>query len=537
VSLPNNKQEELFTATNELIGFLPEDDPMVIFSRKIFVAFKDEDFTEYYSPKGRNAKSPALLACVTLLQYRENLSDTETAEACVRRLDWKIALHLPLLENTSFDPSTLCYFRRRLKEHDASSCIFDKIIQLAKQEGFIKRSTKQRIDATHIISHVNRISTTDLLFRAVQCVVEEIEKVDVEFYESRLPEYIKERYRKRFSSFGMSKEKRADKLSEIVEDGLYIKSLVEQCNFSKLSALKQLAIMETIFDENVVIREKTVDEKVFLEAEEISCPKQSIFDPRDTSLQLGRKGKKSWVGSKCHIVETAKKGEINFITNMIYQPANEDDSRIHEEVREGNNQRDLQPEKLFADSNYINGSAIKKYQENKQVLMGYMQGDNSKKPDAFKLAQFDIDLELLKSICPAGKESLQGRFGKDGRITISFSKSICKGCAFFDDCVGKTKAGVRILKVSPHHQYLLRRREEQKSEQFRQEMRVRAQIEGTISEAVRFMGFRYTKYKRKDGHHFQFYLTGAALNVKRLIKAIINGNRVNKSPEILPLVN
>lgn len=34
----------------------------------------------------------------------------------------------------------------------------------------------QRVDATHVVSHVNRISTTDLLFRTVRCVVEEIEK-------------------------------------------------------------------------------------------------------------------------------------------------------------------------------------------------------------------------------------------------------------------------------------------------------------------------------------------------------------------------
>lgn len=256
MSLPNNLQDELFTATNELPDFLPEDDLMMIFSRIIYPGFNDKDFTDCYSTKGRNAISPAFLACVTLLQFRENLSDTETAEAVVRRLDWKIALHLPVLKNVSFDPSTLCYFRKRLKENNKMCLIFDKIINLAQENGFIKKRSRQRIDATHIISHVNRISTTDLLFRTVKCVVEEIEKQDREYYEQEIPEYIKERYSQRFSSFGMSKDKRADKQAEIVEDGLYLKALIEKYPPQNMAELKQLSIMETIFDENVRIKKK-----------------------------------------------------------------------------------------------------------------------------------------------------------------------------------------------------------------------------------------------------------------------------------------
>ncbi len=67
--------------------------------------------------------------------------------------------------------------------------------------------------------------------------------------------------------------------------------------------------METIFEENVVVTEKSVSDKVVLEVEEITRPKQTIFDPRDTSIQLGGKGKTSWVGSTCRIVETAEPGK------------------------------------------------------------------------------------------------------------------------------------------------------------------------------------------------------------------------------------
>jgi hypothetical protein len=55
--------------------------------------------------------------------------------------------------------------------------------------------------------------------------------------------------------------------------------------------MKQLTIMETIFGENVRINEKEIDNKVFIEVVEIERTKQMIFDPRDTSVKLGKKEK------------------------------------------------------------------------------------------------------------------------------------------------------------------------------------------------------------------------------------------------------
>lgn len=291
MSIPESSQDALFAAANELPDLLPEDDPMMIFSHTIYPLFRDRDFEACYSQAGRPAISPAFLACTTLLQFRENLSDSETAAAVVRQLDWKIALHLPVWENTSFDPSTLCYFRRRLKESGKMRLIFDKTVEVAQKYGFIRKNTNQRVDATHAISQVNRISTTDLLFRAVRCLMEEIEKLAKDVHRDYVPEYLKERYGNGFSSFGMSKEKRYERQAEIVEDGFLLKSILEvQCG-DDIEEFKQLVIMETIFEENVVIKKKTISEKVVIETEEVRSPKPTIFDPRDESLKLGRKGK------------------------------------------------------------------------------------------------------------------------------------------------------------------------------------------------------------------------------------------------------
>ena len=300
MTLKIDEEDNLFGAHITMKDFLPDYDPMVVFSKEIYPMFNDKDFEEIYSKIGRGAKSPSFLTMVTLLQYRENMSDEEAAEACVKRIDWKIALHLPFDAKEQFESSTLCRFRRRLKENEKCSIAFDKILEGIKNKGFIKKNTSQRIDATHIVSHINRISTTDLLFRAVKCVVEKIRKKDISFYEESVPEDIKERYEGKFSSFGMSKEKRADKMAEIVEDGLYLKKILTGDKDIDISNFRQLAIMETIFEENVVITKKEINSRIFIDVDEIKSPKQTIFDPRDTSLKMGIKGKVHIPAQTCH---------------------------------------------------------------------------------------------------------------------------------------------------------------------------------------------------------------------------------------------
>ena len=54
--------------------------------------FADEAFIELYPGLGQPAESPARLALVTVMQYMENLTDRQAADAVRGRIDWKYAL-------------------------------------------------------------------------------------------------------------------------------------------------------------------------------------------------------------------------------------------------------------------------------------------------------------------------------------------------------------------------------------------------------------------------------------------------------------
>src|SRR5688572_4712032 len=63
--------------------------------------YSEEQFASLYSAEGQPALSPWRLALVSIMQFAENLSDRQAAEAVRGRIDWKYALSLELT-NTGF---------------------------------------------------------------------------------------------------------------------------------------------------------------------------------------------------------------------------------------------------------------------------------------------------------------------------------------------------------------------------------------------------------------------------------------------------
>ncbi len=58
--------------------------------------FGDADFANLFSKTGQPAIPPWQLALVTVMQFRENLSDRQAADAVRSRIDWKYLLGLEL---------------------------------------------------------------------------------------------------------------------------------------------------------------------------------------------------------------------------------------------------------------------------------------------------------------------------------------------------------------------------------------------------------------------------------------------------------
>jgi transposase len=101
-------------------------------------------------------------------------------------------------------------------------------------------------------------------------------------------------------------------------------------------------------------------------------------------------------------------------------------------------------------------------------------------------------------------------------IKIKFSTKDCQGCPSRSRCTQSIRHTRRTVTIRPREQYeaLKQRREQEETKEFQQIYARRAGIEGTISQGVRTMGLRRSRYIRQEKTHLQ-HVTAAALNFVR----------------------
>ena len=122
--------------------------------------YQDEQFAALYPVEGQPAYAPWRLAVVTVLQYAENLTDRQAANAVRERLDWKYSLGLELTD-PGFDFSLLSEFRRRLVDEGAQTLLLERLLEVCQQRGWLKAGGKQRTDSTHVLARVRSLSNLE----------------------------------------------------------------------------------------------------------------------------------------------------------------------------------------------------------------------------------------------------------------------------------------------------------------------------------------------------------------------------------------
>jgi transposase len=126
------------------------------------VFYNDEEFAELYPDRGQSAIPPWRLVMILIMQFMENLSDRQAADAVRGRIDWKYALSLEL-EDDGFDFSILSEFRDRDLEGDREKQILDKMLSKFGELGLLKARGKARTDSTHILAAVRELTRLEHL--------------------------------------------------------------------------------------------------------------------------------------------------------------------------------------------------------------------------------------------------------------------------------------------------------------------------------------------------------------------------------------
>ena len=183
----------------------PKGNPSLTWRDQLGTMFQDDDFADLYPDQGQPALTPWRLALVTIMQFRETLSDRQAAEAVRARIDWKYFLGLELTD-AGFDFSVLSEFRDRLLAGSAEERLLDKWLERSKAHGLLKSRGQQRTDSTHVLAAIRGLNRLELVGETLRAALNELASVAPEWLQNLVPLEWYERYSKRIEDTRLPRE-------------------------------------------------------------------------------------------------------------------------------------------------------------------------------------------------------------------------------------------------------------------------------------------------------------------------------------------
>ena len=109
---------------------------------------------------------------LTLMQFREGLSDRQATEAVRTRIGWKYLLALDLAD-PGFDHSVPREFRAHLLEHQAGERLLARVLEA----GLLKARGRQRTDSRHVLAAARDLNRVELRAETLRAALNAIPAV------------------------------------------------------------------------------------------------------------------------------------------------------------------------------------------------------------------------------------------------------------------------------------------------------------------------------------------------------------------------
>ena len=488
--------------------------------------YNDEDFAQLYSLEGQPALRPWHLALVCVMQYMANLSDRGAVEAVAARIDWKYALGLKLTD-PGFDFSVLSLFRSRLLSGSKEQLLLDGLLERCQQLKLLKAKGKARTDSTHILAAIRNLNRLECVGETLRSALNALAIVAPDWLSNIVEKDWFDRYSKPVEESRLPRgtEARNDYAQTIGRDGMRILEVVYDEPTTPLW-LREIPAVETL--RRTWIQQYWIDDGQLHWRTHQDLPPSGgrSNSPYDTQARYGNKRHTTWVGYKVHLTETCENNQVHLITNVQTTEAHLTDVDQTESIHQSLADKGLLPNQHLVDAGYVDGTLLVSSQKKHQIeLIGPVRDNvswQSKNPDAYDLSRFKIHWKTRKATCPQGVKSTKTWTVHQDQwsntvISIKFPRKACRECQFRHLCT-RSKTEPRAIKLRPkdEHQAIVKRRKQQESQRWLKQYDRRAGVEGTISQGVRRLGLRHSRYVGLNKVHLQHILTATAMNAIRL---------------------
>ena len=205
-------------------AILPHGNRYLLLRDERGTIYSDELFADVYPRLGQPGEQPWRLALVTVMQFMENYTDRQAAEAVRLRIDWKYVLSLALTD-PGFDFSVLSEFRTRLLESEQGERLLSALLEQCRARGWLKARGKQRTDLTHVLAAIRTINRLECAGETLRAALNDLAVVAPDWVRSQVPSEWHERYDSRIEEYQLPKEatKRQAMAQQIGADGWHLR--------------------------------------------------------------------------------------------------------------------------------------------------------------------------------------------------------------------------------------------------------------------------------------------------------------------------
>ncbi len=313
--------------------------------------YDDTLFADLFPQRGQAAQAPWQLALVTLLQFAENLSDRQAADAVRSRIDWKYLLGLELTD-AGFDFSILSEFRQRLVAGKAEERLLNHLLRCCQDHQWLKAGGKQRTDSTHVLARVRDMNRLECVGETMRFTLNSLATLLPDWLACQLPPEWAARYGPRAEEYRLphTKPQRLAYAQQVGQDGWWLLARIERDEQAAwLWQLPAIDILRRIWLQQFQVVDGQLNWRVENQGE-LPPSAQLISSPYDIEARFSRKRTTTWVGYKVHLSETCEADQPHLITQVATTVSTEADSTTLPQIQQGLADRSLLPAQQLVDT-------------------------------------------------------------------------------------------------------------------------------------------------------------------------------------------
>jgi transposase len=501
--------------------------------------YADGEFAGAYPVRGKPGISPAQLAMVTVLQFTEDLTDRQAADAVRGRVDWKYCLGLELAD-PGFEFTVLSGFRDRLLAGGAERVIFDALLARLRELGLVGAGGRARTDSTHVLGRIRDLNRLELAGETVRAALEALAAAAPGWLATVIDSSWQQVYGQRIDAMRLPQDTaaRGQLAVQYGRDGYHLLGQVRAPGApgwaKDLPAVRALRLVwiQQYYRDVAADGEKVI----WREAGEHGLPpgKDRIVSPYDLDARYSEKRGRGWTGYKVYLSESisgpaaggpqaGRPQRPQVITNVDTARAAVADVAMTTPVHDQMHASGVTPGEHVAGSGFMSGDELVAARLRGITLLGPLRPGRSAqvRPGGYAITSFTVDFDREQATCPQGVASSRwAPFTRgDGvqLIRVQFPARACRACPARGACTTAARGGRQLsLRPRPIHEAVLAARAAQDTPGFKDRYRARAGVEGTIAQATHVTGIRRARYTGLDKTRLEHLAAATAINCIRL---------------------